>query len=190
MDKRNPLHVVLGIIGLAAWLLYVLACASWSPDSSKILFPYCDPETHQSGVALFDRNIGTVNSVFAQPIESCTIGDYAPMKARWSSDGSHAIVTWFEEKDKTKKNKKTKKKETVTTDWLHVEILPIGAKGRVRHFKLQDFTPSLMGWELPLVEATKNLYLVRGHEGSCVQLDLRNWHKKFRDLGDKREISF
>ncbi len=53
MKERNGLKVMLGIVGLLAWMAYILACrASWSPDGSKVLFPYYNPEAEETGVAL------------------------------------------------------------------------------------------------------------------------------------------
>lgn len=178
MSQRNGLHVVLGIVGLAAWMLYILACRpSWSPDSSKILFPYCNPETKEGGVALFDRSTGAVSSIFVQSAEEEGCDDYVPMTAQWDRDGSRAIVAWGESKSKTKK------KKTIQREWLHVLVLPVGAKGKTRHFKLRDFEADHF---YPLAEVAGKLY-VGGN--SLTRLDLRTGRKALRDLGDSRAVS-
>ncbi len=49
MNARNllpPSIGLLGLLGILGMLASMLACRpSWSPDGSKILFPYYDPET-------------------------------------------------------------------------------------------------------------------------------------------------
>lgn len=186
MIKRNPLHVVLGVIGLAAWLLYVLGCVtSWSPDSSKVLFPYFNPDPKECGIALYDRNTGAINKVFIQAGSGEDCDDSMPF-AKWTRGGSSAIVVWKETKEKTRKKKK------VDTTTLHVDVLPIGANQKSRHFTLREFEPSdpqkFLTAGMP-VETQGKLYLGRDG-GSFARLDLQTARKESRELGDSRDVGF
>src|ERR1700675_2596706 len=120
MSQRNWLHPFLGIAGLAAWLLFILACTgwpSWSPDGSRILAPYFDSANKQSGIALYDLKARSARSIFAHPA-----GDEknpAPVYAQWESDGQRAIVLWPDE-----------------GETLQVTLLPLDSRQPARHFFL------------------------------------------------------
>ena len=59
MKRERLLHVVLAVVGIGALTAYLVACRpAWSPDGSKLLFPYLNPETKEVAVALFDRETG------------------------------------------------------------------------------------------------------------------------------------
>lgn len=187
MRDRNPLHIAMGVLGLLGVLLYVLSCRpAWSPDSSKVLFTYSNPDTKESGVALYDRNTGAV-----RPIFSCNSGrdkcsDAFP-SAAWSGDGSRAVILWEETRKRKKKNSSTGKKETFQTTVAHVEVLPMGREGKKLHVKLRHFEPSDNNVELPLAVSGTKLYLIGKGKRSLLQLDLRTGEQKFRDLEGNRE---
>jgi len=66
MSQRSWLYPFLGIAGLAAWLLFILACTgwpSWSPDGSRILAPYVDTAKKQNGIALYDLKAHSARSI-------------------------------------------------------------------------------------------------------------------------------
>jgi hypothetical protein len=184
MNRRKALDVVLGIIGLAAWMLYILACRpSWSPDNSKILFPYLTPGTKEAGIALYDRNTGAVKSIFMPPAKEKgweRDSDVGPV-AQWESGGSRAIVTWHEKKAKTKKKKE------VQIARLQVLVFPVGSDGKTRHFKLQNREADT-AMCFPWPEADGNLYVVG--KGSLARLDLKTGRSEFRELGDGRDTLF
>ncbi len=189
MDKRNPLHTALGIIGLLGALLYVLACRpSWSPDSSKVLFTYRNPQTDQCGVAVYNRATGAVTSLFSREFTG-NDSHYIP-SAVWASDGRRAIVVWGETQDIKKKNTATRETDTVTAGWPHVQVFPIGVKGETRDIKLRDFQPDDAIYVLPPVESQGKLYLGKTGVGAFMQLDLKSGKKKLRDLEDERELIF
>ena len=135
MNERNGLKVVLGIAGLLAWMAYILACrASWSPDGSKVLFPYYNPEADEAGVALYNRDTGAVKSIFAQASPSSD--NLIPVQ--WESDGGRAIA-WIEWGNNDSE----------------ILLLPIEAAKPARRFKLPG-----VGWEGgPSPEVNGKLYL-------------------------------
>lgn len=189
MDKRNPLHVALGIVGLLGALLYVLACRpSWSPDSSKVLFTYCNPQTDERGVAVYNRSTGAVTSVFSREFKGDN-SNYIP-SALWSSDGRRAIVLWGEKGEKERKNPATRETEKIDTRVAHVEVLPLENGGRAMHFKLHDFQPSDGVYVTPLAESEGKLYMTRSGGSDFLQLDLKTGKQKFQDSKDEREPLF
>ncbi len=122
MSQRKWLHPFLGIAGLAAWLLFILACTgwpSWSPDGSRILAPYYDAAGKQDGIALYDLKTRSARSIFAHPSPSPGDGDRSPAYAQWESDGHRAIVLWPDESES-----------------LQVTLLPLDSHQPARHFFL------------------------------------------------------
>ena len=91
---RNALLTAVGWIAL---LLYILACRpsrpSWSPDGSKLLVSYYDPNTDEADVVVFDRTTGATRTVFVRPNPS---DEEHLIASQWHNDGEHSIV-WYEE---------------------------------------------------------------------------------------------
>ena len=122
MPQRKWLHPFLGIAGLAAWLLFILACTgwpSWSPEGSRVLAPYYDPAGKQDGIALYDLKARSARSIFTRPSQGPGDGDRNPAYAQWESDGHRAIVLWPDEGES-----------------LQVTLLPLDSRQAARHFFL------------------------------------------------------
>ena len=156
--ERNGLKVMLGIVGLLAWMAYILACrASWSTDSSKVLFPYYNPEADEAGVALYDRNTGETRSIFVRSRRS---GDTLT-PVQWEGDGARAILQV--------------KKEQIL-------LLPVEPTKPARYFTL-PYQGDLS--VIPFPEVTGNLYF--GGKG-VFRLDLETGEGKGRKLKEGMEI--
>jgi hypothetical protein len=120
MSQRNWLHPSLGIAGLAAWLLFILACTgwpSWSPDGSTVLAPYFDPAEKQAGIALYDLKTRSARAIFAQPADE--ENDPNPVYAQWETGGQRAIVVG------------------IAHDSLQVTLLPLDSGKPARQFLLE-----------------------------------------------------
>jgi hypothetical protein len=89
MHPHRTRDTVLTLIGFAAWLIYVLACASFSPDDSKILFPSVDPRTGSLALAMYDRHTGST-----QQLLTLQSKDTLYMRAAWMPDGRRALALW------------------------------------------------------------------------------------------------
>jgi hypothetical protein len=189
MRERNPLHIAMGVLGLLGMLLYVLACGSrpaWSPDSSKVLFRYCSPELKETGVALYDRDAGTVRSIFSRQLgeDKCSDGS---LSAAWRDDGSSAIIVWGETREKKRKNPSTRKMETIQNPMAHVEVQPMGGESKKLHVKLRHFQLSDAVSMVPLAESRGKLYLIGTDKAKVLQLDLKTGKQKYRSFEDDRE---
>lgn len=87
MNERKPFLVIIGIFGL---LTCVFACRpSWSPDGSKILFPYYDPKTRDVGLALHDLVAEETRSLFAR--RSARWDDRVVI-GQWGPEGKRAVL--------------------------------------------------------------------------------------------------
>lgn len=94
-ESARWLHVILLVVGLAGWMIFILACVggpAWSPDGSQILFAYRDVENSRTAVALYDRTTGKVSTILAQP--DAKEGELA-LHPTWQSDGSRALVAIY-----------------------------------------------------------------------------------------------
>ena len=67
MPATRTRDTALTVIGFAAVLLYILACVSFSPDDSKVLFPSNDPKTGGTVLAVYDRGAHTTRALLAFP---------------------------------------------------------------------------------------------------------------------------
>ena len=93
-DSPRWLHVILPAVGLAGWMIFILACVggpSWSPDGSKILFAYLDVEKSQSVIAVYDRATHTVKPIFARFVPNGKDDD-VPLAPTWQKDGKRALI--------------------------------------------------------------------------------------------------
>jgi hypothetical protein len=130
MASTRTRDAALTVVGFGAWLLYVLGCASFSPDDSKVLFPSNDPKTGGPVVAMYDRAARTSRALLTLP--ASTNSEHVYVRSLWTPDGSRVVSMWSE-----------------GDHGLRVMVLPLTPKEPTRIFALAalDFdapTPFLM----------------------------------------------
>ena len=171
MKPSRPLYLVLGSIAFVGWLLFILACTgwpAWSPDSTKILFPYIDQKADASAIALYDRQKKTLTTIYRGPDHSPS--DTLPAAAQWTKDGKQMLVfQGFEDNDRAT-----------------LQILGIPATGKFPIHSVTLFSDGLADLP-PFAEANGSLYLALKE---IVALDLTTWEVRKKSLDKKMAMLF
>jgi hypothetical protein len=90
--KTTTRNSMLALVGLASLAIYVLACTSFSPDGTKILYPSYDPAITNFSVAIYDLNARKSETLFtfSMPESKPTF-----IRAQWLPDGkAAALLVW------------------------------------------------------------------------------------------------
>ena len=156
MTSTRTRDAALTVIGFAAVLLYILACASFSPDDSKVLFPSNDPKTGGTVLAVYDRGAHTTRALLAFPPPSGDNNDGYMIRPAWTPDGSHVVALWGD-----------------TDKELRITVLPISGKGPTRMLvvkHLEGDMPSAMLVAPPIVGSR----LFSGEDGQIRRVDLQS----------------
>jgi hypothetical protein len=162
MTLTRTRDVVLTGIGFAAWLLYILACASFSPDDSKILFPSNDAKTGAPTVAVYDRAARAARTVYAfhSPELASSSGPFC-MRSVWVPDGKSIVTMWPADKD------------------MMLMVLPFGGSGTTRFMLVtatQADMPSAFVAPPPIIGSG----LLLGSDDGIVRVDL--------ETGEQRKV--
>jgi dipeptidyl aminopeptidase/acylaminoacyl peptidase len=93
MKRERILHAVLAVVGIAGLMAYLLACRpAWSPDGSKILFPYVVDSSSTSAIAMYDRNTGKTSTLYTTA-PSKNPGKKSVLSAQWTRSGKEVVAT-------------------------------------------------------------------------------------------------
>lgn len=158
MKTTTSRHPVLGLLGLASLTVYILACTSFSPDDSKVLYPVYDPQAQDFGVGLFDRKTGKTITLFVpqQPPLDDSKREYALLRPQWLADGRHILAGWGRGSD---------------DDGLDLAVLPYGQAGPTRLIHLKDLPEGFSQLAAPLAIAQGQLFL-GGRSNVLVRVNL------------------
>lgn len=147
---------ILAGIGLGALVVYVLACTSFSPDDSKVLFPAFGPRMGSQAIAMFNRKTKTTDTVFVLSSPRAPMEEGFALRPQWTSDGKQILVAWGGEEKK---------------DELNVAVVPVEGRGPTRLFRLAGVPEATQRLMLPLVAMGPYLF-VTGESNRLVRLDL------------------
>ena len=92
----------MALVGLLALSVYILACTSFSPDDSKVLYPAFDGPSGAVGIAVYDREKASSDLVFLpMTADASDTNRLAPMlvRSQWLADGKHILLCWSGGKD-------------------------------------------------------------------------------------------
>src|SRR5687767_8665834 len=129
--RRTPILVAL--LALSLWAAAVIACrAAFSPDGSRVLFPFFDVAGKQSGVGLHDLRNGKTEVLLS--MSHAEDNDGSPLQPQWTPDGKRAVITWVEKKGR---------------DHLRVMVLPLAAGAPSRHYVLPECKDAIMSFLNP-----------------------------------------
>ena len=156
-EKRNA---ILAVIGLVSLLGYILACASFSPDDSKILYPSFDAASSRLGVALYDRKSKRSEMIFLPMLSGAGSTNATHcikegmMRPQWRADGKRVLVSWQMDKE------------------LLIAVMPLNGRGAFTVYAdfLKGSAPSetLLG---PLPVVGERAFILES-ANSVVRLDL------------------
>ena len=176
--KRNA---TLALVGLLALSVYILACTSFSPDDTKVLYPAFDVASGATGIAGYDREARTSELLFV-PVgydSAETNAEVTPavLRAGWLANGRDIVIAYASPKDDEKAG-------------MTVAVMPWGARKPVRTFHvpaLKDAGEALIS---PLCIAGDQLFLHASGK-SIARLDLRSGALATKEFEDaKGDLSF
>lgn len=146
-------NTLLGLVGLTALTIYILACTSFSPDDTKVLYPAFDAATGCPGIAVYDRETRR-SEMLLVPSRP---GRDSMARSQWLPDGRQVLIAWTDKED----------------DLLNLAVVPAVGRGPVRIYRLEGiedaasalrFAPCLAGEQAFVVAASNRV----------VRLDLKS----------------
>ena len=168
-------HSLLAAVGAAALAIYVLACTSFSPDDSKVVFPSFDLKSGDMGVSVYDRKSGFTEPIFVaariHPPDQKE-QDVASVRPQWSADGKSILVAWAMDSDDKR---------------LNLAILPFARRGPTRMFVIPDVAHCGQKLVNPLAVAGNRLFFVPETD-QIARLDLETGDVRTNQL-EGREVT-
>ena len=155
----NPLFA---LAGLGALLIYILACTSFSPDDSKVLYGTVDAKSGLTGVAVYDRKAGTSELLFEPFIQDLgKLGAQgATLRPQWIENGHYFLTTWVAGSDDSDRS-------------LNLAVLPFDRGGPARTFRVPDLgkdaSTMFMLWPMPVVGSS---VFLNEESNRIIRLDL------------------
>ena len=163
MGKPMVWNSKLGLVGLGGLLIYILACTSFSPDDSKVLYLTVDAQSGLTAVAVYDRKLAKSELLFepfVQDVANLTTGKPAVMRPQWLEGGHNFLAAWLEGIDDSENS-------------LNLAVLPFDRRGPARTFLLsklgKDEGSGFFLWPLPVVGSS--LFL-SGESNNIIRLNL------------------
>jgi hypothetical protein len=178
-NKRR--NAALAFVGLLALSIYILACTSFSPDDTKVLYPSFDAASGGMGVAVYDREARTSEMLFV-PVSydtSETNAVIAPsiLRAQWLANGRDVVIAYSAPKDDNK-------------DSLAVAVVPWGARKPIHTFRVPEIKDMAESFMVPLCVAGERMFFRAENKGAS-RLDLRSGTLTGHEFEDvKGELSF
>ena len=155
----NPLFA---LAGLGALLIYILACTSFSPDDSKVLYGTVDAKSGLTGVVVYDRKAGTSELLFEPFIQDLgKLGAQgATLRPQWIENGHYFLTTWVAGSDDSDRS-------------LNLAVLPFDRGGPARTFRVPDLgkdaSTMFMLWPMPVVGSS---VFLNEESNRIIRLDL------------------
>lgn len=177
---KNKRNAVLALLGLVLLGVYILACTSFSPDDTKVLYPSFDATSGAIGMAVYDREARASEMVFV-PVAydgAETNARVAPsiLRAQWLANGQDIVIAYV-------------LPSTSDKDDTTVAVVPWGARRPTRTFRVPDLDSPAESFIVPLCLAGERVFLRASSKG-VVRLDLRTGALDYHEFGDaKGEIS-
>jgi hypothetical protein len=97
MKTETIRNSALALVGLVALSIYIMACTSFSPDDSKVLYPAFESTNGMIGVAVYDRAKAVSDMAFVPALIGDTNVNHSKptlMRAQWMPDGGRILIAW------------------------------------------------------------------------------------------------
>jgi hypothetical protein len=177
MKTHTARNAGLALVGLLALTIYILACTSFSPDDTKVLYPAFSGTNGVVGVALYDRERGRSELLF-EPVafedDESEAATPVLLRPQWLADGRRILVAWLGQKEG--KN-------------LNLALIPWGARGPIKLFTLGKMEDGPAALITPLPVAGDRVFIVQTQQ-QVSRLDLKTGARTVHRLGDdKSEFS-
>jgi len=151
MNSSSSRNSLLAAVALAGLLVYVLACASFSPDDSKVAVPAFDARTGEFGITVFHRKTARLTPVFSfSVLKSLAEPSYEAqlLRAQWL-DNQRLIVAWPGGEGSSKGDSKT----------INLLLLLEEGKGAVRCWQIPEVEELAGKMARPLAVAGSRLFM-------------------------------
>ena len=171
MKIHRVRNTALGLTGLVPLILAILACTSFSPDDTKVLYPAFSGANGAVGFASYDRKSKRSELVFVSAnLEGAETNDSGPnpLRAQWLGDVHRILATWTVGRQE---------------DLLNLAVFPFDAHGAVQLFSLpgKELSKSVM---LPAPIVGDRAFLI-DTPNQVARLDLRDGTVVHHPLGEE-----
>jgi hypothetical protein len=164
MRKPMVWNSTAALAGLGALLVYILACTSFSPDDSKVLYVTVNPQSGLTAVAVYDRKTAKSELLFepsTRDVAGSGAAKPALMRPQWLDGGHDFLVNWMVGADND-------------TEPLNLAVVPFDRRGPTRTIVLTNLEKGGWGvrlayWPTPVVGS--NVFL-SGETNSLIRLNL------------------
>ena len=176
MNAREKRNAALAFVGLLALSIYILACTSFSPDDTKVLYPAFDAASGAIGMAVYDREARASEMLFV-PVGyegTETNATVAPgiLRAQWLANGRDIVVVYTVPKSSN-------------DDGLTVAVIPWGTRKPIKTFHVPGVNDAAESFIVPLCVAGERLFL-RTASKAVLRLDLRTGALTSHDFKDAK----
>ncbi len=164
MKTLNARNTALALIGLAALTIYILACTSFSPDDTKVLYPAFDEASGRLGVAIYDRETKHSEPLFVLVDDLGSNRNEPPyIRAQWLGNGQRVLIYWTE------------------NNRLNLAVMPWNGGRSVRFYSLNDLKEDPNRFTMGLPVAADRVFLT-GPSNEVIRLDLKTGTTTSRPL--------
>lgn len=139
MKTQKTRNTVLALVGLVALTLYILACTSFSPDDTKVLYPALDEKSGAIGMAVYDRETRRSEMLFLpMAYDNGLTNPVAPrlLRGQWFPDGRRILVGWAGGKNED--------------EGLNLAVIPWGVRSPVKVFRVPGIKDAAELFTVPL----------------------------------------
>ena len=168
MKTRTMRDTALALTGLAALAVCILACTSFSPDDSKVLYPVFSGADGAVGMAVYDCASRKSDLVFVPttlPTADTNAVEAEVVRPQWL-DNRRILLSWPGGQN---------------DPVFHLAVLSLGVRGPVRLFDLPGTKAEAMCLA-PLPVAGESVFVAKGESRTVIRLDVSTGAFTIRDL--------